>query len=123
MAKARKRSAPTKAETTRSRTPAPAEQRTLQIDKLGRVITWNVPDAPYADDSALRAAFIGGFEARVRHVNHSSDEGIPQRFNAGTKLQRALEDGYNEAARQDGEDLKPKTLVGRNPPPKIKTRR
>jgi hypothetical protein len=98
-------------EKTKSRTPAP-ERRSFQFDKLGRVIAWTVPEEAYAGDINGHAAFVGGFEARVHQVtNGSSDEGIPQRFAPG-KLQTAFEYGYNEAARQDSQDLRPRTLAG-----------
>lgn len=114
--KAKKKAAPVRAEKTRSRAFAGEKNRTIQLDKLGDVITWKVPDAPYAGDANLRPAFVGGFELRTQHVNQESDEGIPTRFAEGSKEQRAFEDGYNEAARQDGRHLKPRGLEGSNPP-------
>lgn len=106
---------PVRAEKTKSRTPAP-ERRSFQYEKLGKVLTWNVPDAQYAGDVNGRGAFVGGFEARVHQVSQgTADDGAPKRFNPG-KLQTAFEDGYHEAARQDGEHLRPRTLkAGRKP--------
>lgn len=110
--KASKRAAPVKAERTRSRTPKPAERRMLQFEKLGKLITWHVPPAPYVNNANLRSAFVGGFECRVSHVQSSSDEGVPTRFDKDTASQRAFEDGYNDAANQDGQNLRPAALQG-----------
>jgi hypothetical protein len=114
MTKAKKPAAPLKPEQTRTRTAAPEKGRTMQFDKLGKVITWKVPDAPYEKNENLRAAFVGGFEARVQQVQSDSDEGLPVRFEKDTDSQRAFEDGYHEAANQDGEHLAPATLKGSN---------
>ena len=116
--KAKKSASRPKPERTRSRVPEPEKNRTLSIDKLGKVFTWKVPDAPYASEPNLRPVFVGGFELRAQHVNSDAqDQGIPLRFNEGSKEQRAFEDGYHEAARQDGTHLKPKALAGADPAP------
>lgn len=105
--------APVKAEKTRSRTEQGEQPRSFQIDRLGKVITWHLPNAPYAGDANLRPAFIGGFELRCQNVNQGKeDDGVAIRFVEGSKEQQAFEDGYNEAARQDGLHLKAKTLDG-----------
>ena len=115
---AKKKAAPLKPERTKSRagaSPAQDAGRILQFEKLGKVITWKIPAPPYADNANLRSAFIGGFEARVQHVQSSSDEGVPTRFPKDTKSQRAFEDGYHDAANQDGEHLAPAALADSNP--------
>lgn len=110
--KAKKRAAPVKPEKTATRTPAP-EQQTFQIDKLGQVITWHVPEAAYKGEINLRAAFIGGFRARAEQVNQDKmADGVPLRFAEGSKEQQAFADGYHDAARQDGRNITPKTLQG-----------
>lgn len=113
---AKKKAAPLKTEGTSSRAAkaSPEKGRTLQFDKLGKVITWKVPDAPYANDANLRTAFVGGFEARVQHVQSSSGDAPPDRFPFNTESQRAFEDGYHAAANQDGENLAPARLAGSN---------
>lgn len=106
-----KKAAPVRAERTKSRTPAPEHQQ-FQIEKDGKTLTWRVPEAPYRGEPNGRSAFVGGFRARVEQVNHNAiDQGVPARF-AEVPLQQAFTDGYHEAARQDGEHLKPKTLTG-----------
>lgn len=116
MAKKTKKAATPKPERTRSRLAAAPEKRTLQIEKLGEVITWNVPASPYRDNDNLRSAFVGGVEARVQHVNSDSDEGVPIRFAKDTASQRAFEDGYHAAANQDGRKLTARTLAGSTAP-------
>lgn len=111
--KATKRAAPVKPERTASRLAPVPEQRQFQIEKLGRVYTWNVPENTYKGDDNLRTAFIGGFRARAEHVNQDTlDVGVPIRFAEGSKEQQAFEDGYHAAANQDGLHLKPAALTG-----------
>lgn len=112
--KAKKTASRVKPERTRSRAAVVEEtNRQFQIDKLGKVYSWNVPPAPYAANGDHRAAFIGGFRTRVEQVNRdTTGAGVPLRFSEGSAIQRAFEDGYNEAARQDGLNLKPKGLTG-----------
>lgn len=108
MAKKAKKTTAARPAPARVKAPkAPVERRTIQFDKAGQVITWNVPTAPYANHANHRAAFVGGVEARVQHVqaNLTPEEMIvPERF-ADKDTQRAFEDGYHEAARQDGQSL------------------
>jgi hypothetical protein len=104
---------------------APAEEtpRTFQFDKLGTVLTWKLPTAPYKGDVNLRPAYIGGFESRVRQVqNGGLEEGVAIRFAENSKEQRAFADGYHEAANQDGQSHKARALTGTNPPPAKKKR-
>lgn len=111
--KAQKRAAPVKAERTASRTAAAPEQRCFQIEKLGKLYTWKVPESAYKGDDNLRAAFVGGVRARAEHVNQDRQaEGVPVRFAEGSKEQQAFADGYHEAANQDGLHLTPHGLTG-----------
>lgn len=115
MAKKAKAAAPVKPEKTATRTPATEEQM-FQIEKLGKVISWKVPPAPYKGDPNLRAAFVGGARARAEQVNQAATNVVlveaPLRFPEGSKEQQAFADGYHEAARQDGQHLKPRGLTG-----------
>lgn len=92
----------------------PDERRTLTIEKFGKAITYNVPHAPYQDDEAKRAAFVGGFEHRVRQVNsplEAHEYQAEKRFDV-PGLQQAFEDGYNAAATQDQQHATPAALSG-----------
>jgi hypothetical protein len=106
------KAAPLRATGTRSRTPAP-EQRCFQIEKLGKVYRWDVPESPHAGEPNLRAAFVGGFRARSEAVNNDQLElGVPLRFIEGSNEQQAFTDGYHAAANQDGLYQAPKRLTG-----------
>lgn len=99
----------------RVKAPQIEERKRIVFDKLGKVITWNIPEAPYKGEKSLRLAFVGGFEARVHQIEQNSAPGehvAPERFNPGTTSQRAFEDGYHEAARQDGQHFKAAGLAG-----------
>lgn len=107
------KAAPLRATGTRSRTPAAPEQRCFQIEKLGKVYRWDVPESPHAGEPSLRAAFVGGFRARSEAVNNDQLEfGVPLRFVEGSNEQQAFADGYHAAASQDGLHLAPKQLAG-----------
>lgn len=115
------RQAPVKPERTRSRTHAATalaeSDRKFQIEREGKVYEWTVPNAPYQDHAGRRAAFVGGFKSRVEQVNQgTTDAGPAERFNPGTNEQAAFEEGYHEAARQDGLHIKAKALTGSNTP-------
>lgn len=119
MAKKAKAAAATKrikaADPGKVKSAPPVERRTLTIDKLGKVIKWDVPDAPYRGEENLRIAFVGGFEARVQQVNSAmtpAEYHVPERFNKDTDSQRAFADGYNAAASQDQQSAKPASLAG-----------
>ena len=117
--KAAKKAAPVKAEKTRSRAPANDlfAPRTMHFDKLGTQLTWKMPTNAYQGEPGLRSCYIGGFEARVHHVQQASEDPMvaPLRFPEKSKEQRAFEDGYHAAATQDGLHRAPRSLTGSNP--------
>lgn len=84
---------------------------TIVLERLGKVQTWKMPKNAYAGDKNGRLAFEGGFTLRTQQWAGQEDYSIPERFNPG-KLQTAFVDGYREAARQDGDDRKPRALAG-----------
>lgn len=108
------KTAPIKPERTRSRAAKVAdENQKFMIEREGKLYTWDVPGAPYKANSAHRSAFVGGFRSRVEQVNQGTEAAGPaERFSEGSEIQRAFEDGYNEAARQDGRNVKPAGLTG-----------
>lgn len=113
-----KKASRVKPERTRSRAAERAdENQVFQIDKLGTVLTWRVPNEVHRTEPNLRAAFIGGMKARVEDVNQNkTDVVVPARFTEGSNEQQAFADGYNAAASQDALHLKPAALTGSKAP-------
>lgn len=104
-----------KPERTASRAEASGDPEPKQFlyERLGKVQRWDVPQGPYSDNANHRVAYVGGFRTRVEQWSQGTlEQGIPDRFGANSGLQRCFEDGYNDAARQDGGNLKPRVLSG-----------
>lgn len=106
-----------KPDATSATSQAPAldttEPEVVTYERLGKLQRWSVPKGPYSDNKNYRATYVGGFLTRTQQWNQGTlDQGIPDRFGANAPLQRIFEDGYNDAARQDGGNLKPRVLSG-----------
>ena len=84
-----------------------AEARTISVERMGKVQTWNMSAAPYKGKPEHRAAYRAGFAIRTQQFNQGDfSAGCPDRF-ASEALQAALFDGYSDAATQDA----PTTVV------------